>query len=158
MHLNLRYFTYMQATANSIGQHYYMHIFRFNRTASDVTMFSRDVMTNDLIQMANGAAKDSLAYTKHEESVFINKILQRSRGVLKLKLDFGGNQNESDLPNSDENIIDKNADFGKEFEANGSYLIQKLYCKQRTKRNVIFADLKASSVEKATLLATFDLG
>ena len=93
-------------------------------------MFSRDIMTNDLIQMANGADKDSLAYTKHEESVFINKILLRSRGELKLKLDFGTSQNnESDLPVNDENIIDKNTDFAKEFEANGS---QKTHCKQRT--------------------------
>ena len=88
-------------------------------------MFSRDIMTSDLIQMANGAAKDSLAYAKHEESVFINKILLRSRGELKLKLDFGGSQNESDLLDNDENIIDKNTDFAKEFEANGSYLMQK---------------------------------
>ena len=122
-------------------------------------MFSRDIMTNDLIQMANGAAKDSLGYAKHEESVFINKILLRSRGELKLKLDFGGSQNnESDLPDNDENIINKNTDFAKEFEANGSYLMQKTHCKQRTKRSVIFTNLKVSTVEKATLLATIDLG
>ena len=121
-------------------------------------MFSRDVLTNDLIKMANGDAKDSLVYTKYEESVFVAKILQRSRGTLKLKLNFDDNQNEPDLSNRAENIVDKNIDFGKEFETNGTYLIQKVYCKQRTKRNMIFIDLKGPNVKKATLLATIDLG
>ena len=125
-------------------------------------MFSRDILTNDLIHMANGADKDSLSYTKHEESVYVNKILERSHGTLKLKLDFthDGNQNESYLPddNDDENDIDKTTDFGKEFASNGSFMIQKVYCKQRTKRSVIFADLKSPDIEKATLLATIDSG
>ena len=124
-------------------------------------MFSRDVLTNDLIHMANGADKGSLSYNKHEESVYINKILERSRGTLRLKLDFthDSNQNVSYLPDdNDESIIDKSTDFGKEFSSNGSYMIQKVYCKQRTKRNVVFADLKAKGIEKATLLATIDLG
>ena len=149
----------MQLAAIYREQYYCMQFYSFNRTANSVTMFSRDVIADDLIQMANGAAKDSLAYAKHEESVFINKILLRSRGQLKLKLDFGDSQNnESDLPDNDENIIDKTTDFSKEFEANGSYLMQKTHCKQRVKRNVIFTDLKASTVEKASLLATIDLG
>ena len=133
--------------------------YSFNKTSrKDVIIFSREVLTDDLIEMANGADKDSLVYTKYEESVFINKILERSRGTLKLKLEFGGNQNESDLPDNDENTIDKINDFGKEFSSNGSYLIEKVYCKQRAKRNMIFTDLKSSSIEKATLLATLDLG
>lgn len=121
-------------------------------------MFSRDVLTNDLIEMANGADKDSLVYTKHEESIFVAKILQRSRGILKLKLNFGSNQNESNLPHSAKDTIDKNIDFSKKFETNGSYLIQKVFCKQRAKRNMIFADLKAPNVKKASLLVTIDLG
>lgn len=125
-------------------------------------MFSRDILTNDLIHMANGADKDSLSYTKHEESVYVNKILERSHGTLKLKLDFthDSNQNESYLPddNDDENDIDKTTDFGKQFASNGSFMIQKVYCKQRTKRSVIFADLKSPDIEKATLLATIDSG
>ena len=133
-------------------------LFSFNRTSSNVVMFSRDVLKNDLIEMANGVDKDSLVYTKHEESVFVAKILQRSRGTLKLKLNFDDNQNEPDLSNRAENIVDKNIDFGKEFETNGTYLIQKVYCKQRTKRNMIFIDLKGPNVKKATLLATIDLG
>lgn len=119
-------------------------------------MFHRDVTRDDLIQMANEADKDSIAYVKHEESVFVNKILQRSRGTLKLKLDFGGDQDTIDVSSDEENIINKNIDFGKDFGANGSYLIQKAYCKQRTKRTVIFADLQASDVVKATLLAAID--
>ena len=133
-------------------------LFSFNRTQSNVVMFSRDVLANDLIEMANGGDKDSLVYTKHEESIFVAKILQRSRGILKLKLNFDGNQNGSDLPNNAEGTIDKDIDFSKEFETNGSYLIQRVYCKQRTKRSMIFADLKSPNVKKSTLLATIDLG
>ena len=133
-------------------------LFSFSGTSSNVIMFSRDVLTNDLIEMANGADKDSLVYTKHEESIFVAKILQRSRGILKLKLNFGSNQNESNLPHNAKDTIDKNIDFSKEFETNGSYLIQKVFCKQRAKRNMIFADLKAPNVKKASLLVTIDLG
>ena len=123
--------------------------------------FPRDVLTNDLIHMANKADKDSLSYNKHEESVYINKILERSHGTLRLKLDFAhdSKQNESYLhDDDDESIINNNTDFGKEFGSNGSYMIQKVYCKQRTKRSVVFADLKSPSVDKTTLLATIDLG
>ena len=128
----------------------------FDRTSGGVTMFSRDVKTNDLIQMAGGDVEDShsIIFIKHEESVFISKILQRSRGLLKLKLDF--NDDQSDFDNEDDSTVNKTFDFGKDFESNGSYLIQKLYCKQRARRNVVFADLKALNVEKATLLAKID--
>jgi len=119
-----------------------------------VIVFSRDVKTRDIIQMAGGAPDDSLGYVKHEESVFVNKILQKSRGKMRIKLDLGDLQDKSDdLPND----VDKKFDFGKEFESNGSYLIQKAYCKQRSKRNVVFFDLKAPTVKKGTLLATIDL-
>ena len=109
--------------------------------------------TSDLLQMAGGDVEDShsIIFIKHEESVFINKLLQRSRGILKIKLDFS-----DDHDNEDDSTEDKTFDFGKEFESNGSYLIQKLYCKQRARRNVVFVDLKAPNVEKATLLATID--
>lgn len=122
-------------------------------------MFSRDVRTNDLIQTAGEDNRDSIAYTKHEESVFIKNVLQKSRGILKIKLDFNDDQNEFDVPNGDDTTVnvDKDLDFGKELESNGSYLIQKLYCKQRVRRSATFSDLKAPKVEKATLLATIDL-
>lgn len=130
----------------------------FDRTSGGVTVFSRDVKTNDVIQMAGEADGKSIAYAKHEESVFKNNILQRSRGILKIKLDFSDNDSEFDEPNDDKDAhVDKELDFGKELESNGSYLIQIMYCKQRTRRNAIFSDLKAPSVKKATLLATIDL-
>jgi len=119
-----------------------------------VIVFSRDVKTRDIIKMAGGAPDDSLVYVKHEKSVFVNKILKKSRGKMRIKFDLGDLQDKSDdLPNN----VDKNFDFGKEFESNGSYLIQKAYCKQRSKRNVVFSDLKAPTVKKGTLLATIDL-
>ena len=129
-------------------------MFSFNTTSGDVIVFSRDVKASDLIQMAGGAPGDSSGYAKHEESVFVNKILQKSHGKMKIKLEFGDLEDDDDSPNDD---IDKNFDFGKEFESNGSYLIEKAFCKQRTRRNAIFSDLQASNVKKDTLLAAIDL-
>lgn len=121
-----------------------------------MTIFSRDVRTNDIIQMTGEAERDSIAYVMHEESVFSNKILQRSRGILKIKLDFSDHQNEFDNDDTTAHV-NKNLDFGKELESNGSYLIQKAYCKQRARRDITFPDLQESNVEKSTLLATIDL-
>ena len=88
-------------------------------------MFSRDIGAKDLIQMASEDSADSSGYTKHEESVFVDKILQRSEGVMKIKLDFG------DLPDDDSpsDEVDRSFDFAQEFESNGTYLIQKVSCK-----------------------------
>ena len=96
---------------------------------------------------------DSLDYTKHEESVIVNKILQRSSGQLNIKLNFGV-EDESDNLASDD--VDKDFDFGKEFASNGSYIMEKVYCKQRSKRNVIFANLKGPNVRRSILLATIN--
>ena len=124
-----------------------------------MTNFSRDVRTNDLIQLAGEAERDSIVYIKHEESVFLNNILQKSRGILKIKLDFSDHENEFDVPNNDDATahVNKRLDFGKELESNGSYLIQKAYCKQKARRDITFPDLQESSIEKSTLLATIDL-
>ena len=116
-------------------------------------MFSRDVRKTDLIEMPVGASSDASGYIKHEESIFVNKILKRSRGKMRIKLDFGDIQNNDDSSSD----LDTNFDFGKEFESNGSYLIEKAYCKRRIRRNTIFSDLKAPNVKKATLMATIDL-
>ena len=115
-------------------------------------MFSRDIGTKDLIQMADGDSGDSSGYVQHEKSVFVDKILQRSEGMMKIKLDFGDLQDD-DSSNDD---VDKSFDFGKEFESNGTYLIQKAYCMQRTRRSATFPDLNTPSINKATLLATID--
>ena len=128
-------------------------LFSFGRTSGGVFVFSRDIETKDLIQMAGGASSDSSRYTKHEKSIFVNKILQKSRGKMKIKLDFGDLQENDDSPNDD---VNKDFDFGKDFESNGTYLMEKAYCKRRTRRNAMFPDLRAPSVKKATLLATID--
>ena len=115
-------------------------------------MFSRNIGTKDLIQMAGGAPADSSGYIKHEKSTFVDKILQKSHGKMKIKLDFGDLQDD-DSSNDD---VDKSFDFGKEFESNGTYLIQKAHCKQRARRSATFPNLNTPSVNKATLLATID--
>ena len=130
-------------------------LFSFNTTSGDVIVFSRDIKASDLIHMAGGAPGDSSGYVKHEESVFVNKILQKSHGKMKIKLEFGDRNDDDDDSSNDD--MDKSFDFGKEFESNGSYFIEQAFCKQRTKRNTIFADLRAPSVKKDTLLAAIDL-
>ena len=127
-------------------------MFSFDRTSGGVIEFSRDIGSKDLIQMAGGEPGESSGYIKHEDSVFVDKILQKSEGQMKIKLDFGDLQDD-ESPNDD---ADKSFDFGKEFESNGTYLIQKAYCKQRSRRSAIFPDLNTPSINKATLLATID--
>ena len=131
----------------------------FSRTSNGVTEFTREVRTDDLIQMASEIPDDSIVYNKREESVFIGTILQKSRGMLRIRVDLGhSNGEEQELPvNDDTSTFDQSFDFGKEFEANGTYLIEKIYCKHQTRRNVIFEDLAASDVEKEGLLAVINL-
>ena len=139
-------------------------MFSFNKTSGDVIVFSRDVKASDLIQMAGGAPGDSSGYTKHEESVFVNKILQKSHGEMKIKLEFGdpiddddndsSNDDDDDSSNDD---MDKSFDFGKEFESNGSYFIEQVFCKQRARRSTIFSDSQAPTVKRDILLAEIDL-
>ena len=136
----------------------YVHIqniscFSFDKASKGTVMFSRDIEAEDLIQMPDGASGESSGYVKHEQSVFVDKILQKSQGKMKIKLDFGDLQDD-DLSNDDD--VDTSFDFGKEFESNGTYLIEKAYCKKRDRRSAIFSDLSAPSITKATLLATID--
>ena len=108
--------------------------------------------------MAGGAPGDSSGYAKHEESVFVNKILQKSHGKMKIKLDFGDREDDDDDDDDDSsNDMDKSFDFGNEFESNGSYFIEQAFCKHRNRRSAIFADLQAPSVKRDTLLAAIDL-
>ena len=106
--------------------------------------------------MAGGAPGDSSGYDKHEESVFVNKILQKSHGKMKIKLDFGDREDDDDDDSSNDDM-DKSFDFGKEFESNGSYFIEQSFCKQRTRRSAVFSDLQTPSVKRDTLLAAIDL-
>jgi len=78
--------------------------------------------------------------------------LDRSRGILRIRVDFGHNQSSesaSDTYNSDFN-------FGDEFQANGTYMLKRAYCKQRNKRSLIFVNLDSSNVQKGSLKATID--
>ena len=114
--------------------------------------FTRIIKTNDLIEVTGGAPKDSLNYAKTEKSTFINKILYRSQGKLRTKVDFGHEQNSE--PGSD--TFNPNFDFGDEFQANGSYILERVYCKQRNKRSLVFVDLASTNVQKGSLKATID--
>ena len=127
--------------------------FSFDKASKGTVMFSRDIEAEDLIQMPDGASGESSGYVKHEQSVFVDKILQKSQGKMKIKLNFGDLQDD-DLSNDDD--VDTSFDFGKEFESNGTYLIEKAYCKKRDRRSAIFSDLNTPSITKATLLATID--
>ena len=86
-----------------------------------------------MIDIGGGAPADSLEYTKEENSTFIDQVLQRSQGAMRVKIDFGHDQN-SETP--DDGTLNQSFDFGKEFEVNGTYTIEKMYCMQRSKRTI----------------------
>ena len=106
------------------------------------------------MEVSGGTPKDSLIYAKTEKSIFINNILYRSSGTLKTRVDFGADQNSEAASDT----FSPNFDFSDEFQANGSYILEKIYCKQRAKRNLIFVDLASSNVQKGSLEATIDSG
>ena len=108
-----------------------------------------------MIDIGGGAPVDSLEYTKEENSTFIDQVLQRSHGVMRVKIDFGQDQN-SDA--QDDGTLNQSFDFSKEFEVNGTYTIEKMYCNQRNKRSITFANLKGPNVQKGTIRAATDLG
>ena len=122
------------------------------KTSSNVVSFTRTFNASDVIEVTGGAPKDSLNYIKTEKSTLINKILQSSRGSLNAGIAFGHEENKSASETFNPNI-----DFGKQFEVNGTYVLEKAYCKQKRKRSLVFADLASSSVQKSSLKATIDL-
>ena len=126
----------------------------FAKTSNNVVSFTRTFETSDLIEVAGGAPKDSLNYTKTEKSTFINGILYRSHGTVRIRVDFGHDQNSE--PASD--TFNPNINFSEEFQANGTYTLEKVYCKQKQKRSLTFVDLASSAVQKGSLKATIDLG
>ena len=111
-------------------------------------------MAADLVKVTGGTPKDSLKYKKMEKSTFVNKILYKSIGMLKTRIDFGHDHNSQ--PASD--TFNPNLDFGDELEANGSYILEKVYCTQRNKRSLAFVDLTSSNIRKGSLMATITLG
>ena len=126
----------------------------FAKTSSNVISFIRTFKTSDLIEVNGGAPKDSLDYTKTEKSTFINKILYRSFGMLKARVNFGNEQSSG----SSSDTFNPNFKFGDEFQANGTYMLERVYCKKRNKRSLIFVDLSSSNVQKGSLKATVKLG
>ena len=96
---------------------------------------------------------NSINYTKVEKTTFINNILFTSRGTLHARLEFGHNKN-STSPND---TFSSSFDFGKAFEVNGAYVLEKVYCNQRNRRSVIFTDLTSSNIRKGSLKAIIDL-
>ena len=80
--------------------------------------------------------------------------MYRSRGIVRVSVDFGRDQYSE--PASD--TFNPNFNFGDEFQANGTYVLERVYCKQRRKRSLIFVDLASSDVQKGSLKATTNLG
>ena len=130
----------------------YSH-YSFAKTSSNVISFTRTIKTSDLIEVTGGAPKDSLNYAKTEKSTFINKILYRSFGTLRARVDFGHEHSE---PASD--TFNPNFNFTDEFQTNGTYVLERVYCKKRNKRSLIFVDLASSNVRKGSLKANIDSG
>ena len=73
--------------------------------------------------------------------------------MLRVKVDFGDNQNPE--PASD--TFNPNFDFSDEFQTNGTYILERVYCKQRNKRSLVFRDLASPNVQKGFLSATINL-
>ena len=127
--------------------------FSFLKTSKNVTSFIRTFNKSDLIEIVGGAPKDSISYGKIEKTTFINGILFTSRGTLHAGLELGHNQSLT----SPNDTFSSSFNFGKAFEVNGAYVLEKIYCKQRNKRSVIFTDLTSSNVQKGSLNAVIDL-
>ena len=106
--------------------------------------------------MASEVPRDAIVYAKTEESMFAGLILQGSRGLVEIKMDYGGEGDEES--EKDDGSYDKTVDFSDEFQSNGTYLIEKAYCQQRSKRDAVFADLTASNLKKGSLLAVINTG
>ena len=127
---------------------------RFSKTSSNVISFTRTINTSDLIDVTGGASKDLLNYTKTEKSTFINKILYISHGMLKARVELGHHYNST----SSGDTNNTNFEFGKEFEANGTYELERVYCKRKSKRSLVFVNLDASNIQKGSLTGIIDIG
>ena len=117
--------------------------------------FTRSITSEDLIEISGNIPDNSLDYTKQEKSTFVNKVLYSSQGFLKVRVDYG-KKKDSETPTSD--TFDSNFHFDKEIETNGTYTLIRKYCKQRKRRNLIFADLTSADIQKDTLKAMMNMG
>jgi len=80
--------------------------------------------------MVSEVPDDSIIYTKQEESVFLDKTLQKSRGIVRVKIDFDHHASKVD-DKQESDTYNPNFGFDEEFESNGTYLIEKMYCKKQ---------------------------
>ena len=116
--------------------------------------FTRSIKAKDLIHVSGNVPDNSLDYVKLEKSTFVNKVLYSSRGRLQARVDYGQNKSSGHEPPASDTTFH----FDKEFEANGTYLVVRKYCKQRQRRSFIFADVTSYNVQKGTLKAIMNGG
>jgi len=116
--------------------------------------FTRTVRTSDLITMVGEVPQNAIYYDKVEESLFVGLILQESNGTLKVKIKLGSNEESG--KDYDDSTYDNTIDFSNEYQSNATYSMKRIYCQNKSKRDVTFTDLSASDVEKGNLLAVID--
>lgn len=113
--------------------------------------FTRHFKEDDLLEVTGGMpTEDLISYTNTEKSTFIDKVLYKSRGTLRTKVFFKDEQKSE--------TFNREFDFGNKFQANGTYSLERIYCKQRSKRNFVFADLASTKLQKGSLKATVNTG
>ena len=71
--------------------------------------------------------------------------------MLKSSVEMGHDKNSA-------SSSDTKFKFGKEFEANGTYVLERAYCKQKNKRSLLFADLASPNIQKGSVKAIINLG
>ena len=130
---------------------------RYLKTSGKVVSFTRTIKAEDLIDSSGDVPDNSLDYTKHEKSTFINKILYRSSGLLTVRVDYGQDKDSTSEPPASD-TFNPNFHFDKEIEVNGTYELKRKYCKQRQRRSFIFTDLTSNNIYKGTLKAVMDMG
>ena len=140
---------------NNLNMHVVINIHRYSKTSNRVVSFTRSINANDLIDISGNVPDNSLDYTRQEKSTFVNNVLYSSRGVLRVRVDYGQDKS-SEPPASD--TFNPNFHFDKEIEVNGTYVLTRRYCKQRQRRSFIFADLTSHDIHKGTLKAIMDVG
>lgn len=126
-------------------------LYRYAKTSDKVVSFTRHFKQNDLLEVTGGISTEDLTvYTKTEKSTFIDKVLYKSHGTLKTKVFFKNDQKSE--------TFNQEFDFSNKFQANGTYSLERIYCKQRSKRNFVFADLSSTESQKGSFKATVNSG
>jgi len=74
--------------------------------------------------------------------------------MLRARIEFGHDQNSETASDT----FNPDFDFSDEFETNGTYVLERVYCKQRSKRSLMFVDLTSPNIQKGSLKASVNLG